>query len=194
MELLSRAGSPAADLRSLMRDRDQARHPQPYLPVGNPRGAEDILQLETDPKCRVRDHFAQVDAAPQDQGLTCTPAPGRRSGCGQCPRQEESGTGGAQGSPPLPGCRARPPRAAALHRLCLRHQHSHLRRLDEAQAVVDADVQPPLPNRHPNAIRCSVSLQWASFPAQHPSPCHPWPGKFRQTQKTRTHTPAADGY
>lgn len=74
-------------------------HTQPYLPVGSPRGAEDVLQLEADPKRWVRDHFAQVDAAPQDQGLTCTPAPGWRSGCGQRPRQEKSSTGGAGGSP-----------------------------------------------------------------------------------------------
>lgn len=89
---------------------------QPYLPAGSPRAAEDVLQLEADPKRWVRDHFAQVDAAPQDQGLTCTPAPGWRSSWGQCPRQEGCGTGSG-GSPPYlspePGTPGQPPRAAS---------------------------------------------------------------------------------
>lgn len=64
----------------------------------------------------MRDHFAQVDAAPEDQGLTCTPAPGWRTGCQQHPRQEGTDTGSG-GSPPYlapePGTLGQPPRTTS---------------------------------------------------------------------------------
>lgn len=69
----------AADLHALIQEE---AHTLPYLPTGSPSAAEDVFQLEADPKCRVRHHLTEVDAAPQHQGLTCTPAPGWRGTAG----------------------------------------------------------------------------------------------------------------
>lgn len=67
--------------------------------------------------------------------------------------------GRGSGGSPLPGCGAGQPWAAAPRRL--RHQHGHVRRLDEAQAVVDANVQPSLPNRQRVTVRHGIGLQQA---------------------------------
>jgi len=93
MEPLRRARSPGrSPLFSQGRRETRRTHAQPYLPAGSARAAEDVLQLEADHERWVRDHFAQVDAAPQDQGLTRAPAPGWGRGC-ECPRQKGGGTG-----------------------------------------------------------------------------------------------------
>lgn len=43
--------------------------PLPYLAAGP--SADDVLQLEADPEGWVRNHLAQLQAAPQEQGLAC---------------------------------------------------------------------------------------------------------------------------
>lgn len=64
-EFFSRAHSSRMDLGTFTGTETRCAHSQPYLPTSSPRAAEDIFQLEADPECRVRDHFTQLDAAPQ---------------------------------------------------------------------------------------------------------------------------------
>lgn len=81
-EFLSRAHSSRMEPCSFTGTEKRHAHSQPYLPTSSPRAAEDIFQLEADPECWVRDHFTQLDAAPQHQGLTCIPVWDRKEAVG----------------------------------------------------------------------------------------------------------------
>lgn len=131
----------------------QLSSPLPYLAAGP--SADDVLQLEADPEGWVRNHLAQLQAAPQEQGLA--------RGTAETEEEEKEGSAAAQCAAhggehgqPSPGCGAVGP--AAGH-ICCWQQHSHLWRLDEAQAVVDTDTQPPLLHPQRAASRPGAHLQ-----------------------------------
>lgn len=131
----------------------QLSSPLPYLAAGP--SADDVLQLEADTEGWVRNHLAQLQAAPQEQGLA--------RGTVEKEEEEEEGSAAAQCAAhggehgqPSPGCGAIGP--AAGHVRCWQ-QHSHLWCLDEAQAVVDADTQPPLLHPQRAAGRPGAHLQ-----------------------------------